>query len=73
MDKLNWLPEDDYQKAVGQLRLQLNGVFQPFNQYGLEVFIPGAIHEVVKLAEDFSLRVRGYDKPIDLERIRKKR
>ena len=57
---------------MGQFRLQLTGVFQPFNQYGLDIFILGAIHEIVKLAEDFSLRVRGQDKPIDLSRIRRR-
>jgi hypothetical protein len=67
----SWLPEEEYQKAVGQLRLQLGGVFQPFMMYGLDVFVHGAISEVVKLAEDFSLRCRGKDQPIDLELIRR--
>lgn len=67
------LPEDDYKKAIGQLRLQLNGVFEPFRMYGLQDYIPGATDECVRLAEDFGLRVRGVDKPINLELIRKKR
>ena len=72
---IHWLPEEEYQKAVTQLRMQLNsenGVFAPFRLYGLEPFIPGAIGEVVRLAEDFSLRVRGIDKPISLELLRRK-
>jgi len=73
MNLVDWIPDEEYQKAIGQLRLQLNGVFQPFQAYGLNVFIPGAIEETIKLAEDFSLRVRGYDKPIDLDRIRRKK
>ena len=67
----NWLPDKEYQKAIGQFRLQMNGVFKPFQMYGLQELIPGAIEEVVRLAEDFSLRVRGHDKPISLELVRK--
>ena len=67
-DKIHWLPDEEYQKAVAQLRLQLNGVFSVFNTYGLDVYVPGAISEAVKLAEDFGLRVRGVDKPIVLKK-----
>lgn len=66
-----WLSDEDYAKAQGQLRLQLNAVFGPFRVHGLDVYIPGAIAEIVKLAEDFSLRVRGADKPLDIGRIRR--
>jgi len=48
-DGIYWLPDDEYKKAIGQFRLQLNGVFEPFNQYGQEVYVPGAIKETVKL------------------------
>jgi len=68
---LHWLPKEDYDKAVGQFRLQLNGVMEPFRQYGQDVFIPQAIEECVRLAEDFGLRVRGMPKPIALEMVRK--
>lgn len=67
----NWLSDEEYSKAVGQLKLQFNGVFEPFQMYGLQDLIPGAIQEAVRLAEDFSLRVRGQDKPISLELVRK--
>ena len=72
IEGIHWLSDEDYSKAVGQLRLQLNGVFRPFDLYGLDVFIPGAIDEVIKLCEDFGLRVRGVEQPISLEMIRKK-
>lgn len=65
-----WLPDEEYEKAVGQLRLNLNGVFECFKCYGLDVFIPGAITEAVKLAEDFGLRVRGVEQPISLDIVR---
>ena len=71
-DGIHWLPDEAYKKAMGQLHLQLNGVFDPFRIHGLDVFIPGAITEIVRLAEDFGLRVRGVDKPISLEMLRNK-
>lgn len=72
-EKINWLSEDEYRKSMTQLRLQLNGVLEPFDKHGLGVFIPGAVLEIVKLCEDFGLRVRGVDKPISLEMIRSKK
>ena len=65
-----WLPDEEYTKAVGQLRMQLSGVLEPFDMYGQGVYIPTAVSEIVKLAEDFGLRVRGVDKPIDLGLVR---
>ena len=67
---IHYLPQDEYDKAVGQLRLQLNGVFNVFMVYGQDVYVPQAVREVVKLCEDFGLRVRGVDKPLLLDRIR---
>jgi len=68
---IHWLPDKEYRKAIGQFSLQMNAVFEPFMCYGLQAFVPGAIKEIVRLAEDFSLRTRGVDKPIDIERVRK--
>jgi len=68
-----YLPDDDYNKALGQLRLQVNGVFDVFRIYGQDVFIPGAVDEIVSLAEDFGMRVRGADKVISLDYVRSKR
>ena len=82
MPDINWLSDEDYAKAVGQFRIQLNGVFDFLKvdeklpvryMYGLGYAIPGAIKEIVKLTEDFGLRVRGLDKPISLEMIRNER
>ena len=63
--EIPWLSKEDYDHAVGTLRQQLVGIFSPFNSYGLQAFIPGAKEAVIKLAEDFALRVRGIDHPID--------
>ena len=70
---IHWLPDNTYEKAEGQLRLQLNDVFNPFQCYGLQPLIPGAIEEVVELAIDFSLRTRGKDHPIMLKNRRNPR
>lgn len=65
-----WLSEEEYQKAVGQFRFQVSKVFYAFGMYGMQAYIPGAVNEIVALAEDFGLRVRGVDKPISLELLR---
>ena len=70
--KIHWLPDAEYQRAVSQLSMQLTGIFAPFHAYGMDVFIPGAVAEAVKLCEDFGLRVRGIDKPLSLDMVRRK-
>lgn len=67
-----WLEQGDYDKAVGQLRLQVGAVLTPFCMYGMDVLVPGAVREIVRLAEDFGLRVRGVDQAISLEDVRRK-
>ena len=68
---IHWLPQDIYDKAVSQFRMQLGGILHPLRKYGQDPFVDQAIIEIVKLTEDFSLRVRGVDKIISLEEIRK--
>jgi len=58
------IPEEQYQKALGQFSMQLNGIMNCFRCYGLEQDVDGAIPEIVKLAEQFAMRVRGKDIPI---------
>jgi len=60
-----WLTEEEYAKAVGQLRLSIGAILgSTFSLYGMGAYTPGATEAIVKLAEDFSLRCRGLDKPI---------
>lgn len=70
---MNWLEDEQYRKIEGIFRLQLNKVMEPFRMYGLSEYIPGAIDEVVKLAVDFSLVMRGKDKPVSIDYVRRKR
>ena len=58
------IPQIEYDKALGQFRLQLNGTMNCFRCYGLDQDVDGACEEIVKLAELFSMRVRGKDIPI---------
>ncbi len=63
-----WLPQESYDKAVGQLRMQIGAVLDKhFHMHGMDMYIPGATNYIVKLAEDFALRCRGVDKPINVE------
>jgi hypothetical protein len=68
-DKIHWLPETEYDKAVSQLRLQIGGVLSPLRKYGQDPYVDEAISVIVKLAEDFGLRVRGVDQPIDFNTV----
>ena len=66
------LNDEDYAKAVGQLRLAIGAILTTFDMYGMGVYINGAQKEILSLAEDFGQRVRGLDVPISLEYIRRK-
>jgi len=79
---VNWLPQEEYNKTVGQLRMSAYGIFDFLKvdnkvpvryMYGTEVFVHGAVQEIVRLAEDFGLRVRGVDKMFSVEAIRHSR
>jgi len=39
--------------------------------YGTEAFVHGAVQEIVRLAEDFGLKVRGVDKIISIDKVRR--
>ena len=67
------IPAEDYDKAKGQLRLQLNDVLSIFSMYGMKEFIPSAVEEIMELAEQFSMRTRGKDIPIRLNERRNHR
>ena len=54
----------DEEKAIGQFKLQLNGVFQPFHGYGHDVYIPESINQITELALRLHRRLNGEDIPI---------
>jgi len=61
---IHWLPDENYQKAIGQLRLQINGALRPLRSYGQAVYCDQTADAIVKLCEDFGLRVRGVEHAI---------
>ncbi len=58
------IPQEQYDKALGQFRLQLGGIMNCFRCYGMDADVDGAMIEITKLTEQFSMRVRGKDIPI---------
>lgn len=68
-----WLPQDEYDRKAQELRDVFDRICtEAFGCYGQQVLIPGAVRELFKAAEDFSLWARGMDKTISLDRIRQK-
>lgn len=56
--------EDIIEKAAGQFKLALNGIFVPFELYGHDVFIPSAIEQIMELLTVYTERVvEGMDVP----------
>ena len=53
----------DRDKAIGIFKLKLNGIFTPFTQYGLSVFIPDAIDEIVKLSLELHKQLALVEEP----------
>lgn len=74
MNDIHWLPDEKYQKAEGQLRLQVGEILSVFDMYGLGAYITGAQEEIVEVAIDFSKRLRGEeDQPIRVKNRRNPR
>lgn len=66
LQNISWLSNEDYQKAVGQFRIKVSALLtDAFDMYGLGHEINPITKEIVSLAEDFGLRVRGLDHPIN--------
>lgn len=58
------IPQDQYDKALGQFKLQLGAIMNCFRVYGLDHDVDMASVEITKLTELFAMRVRGKDIPI---------
>ena len=67
------ISQEGYNKALGQFRLQLGGIMNCFRCYGMDLDVDGAIPEIVKLAEQFAMRVRGKDVPIMVRNVPRRR
>ena len=68
-----WLSDDEYGNVVGHVRLSLNGIMEPLMMYGQKEYVIGAVNEIMKLVEDFGVRIRGVkDKPVSIDYIRRR-
>ena len=52
------------EKALGQFKLQVTNSLSPFNGYGLNIYIPEVVNEIVHLALQLHERLSGRDIPI---------
>ena len=62
------IPEEAYNKAKGQLRLQLNRILAVYDGYGMNIYKPQVIDAILEVAEQFGKRIRGKDVPIVLRK-----
>ena len=62
-----WLPTGEYQKIISQTRLLIGEILYPLRMYGQDVFVDGALDEIIQVVERYGLRVRGVDKPMLLK------
>ena len=64
MMEYRWVEQDEWDKLVSQFRIHVGEtLWGCFDQYGLGVFIEGAVEEIVELFIDGTQKVRGKDKP----------
>ena len=55
--------DEEWDKAVGQFKLALNGIMSPLRLYGQNHYVDTASEEIVSLAIQLSLRIEGHDFP----------
>ncbi len=58
-----WVDEETFQKAYGQAQLRVLALLNTFDCYGLGDCIPPITKEIMKVMVDFSMIVRGEDRP----------
>jgi hypothetical protein len=53
------IPQGEYEQAVGEFKQQVGMTLNVFNMYGMGDYIPSVCGEIVTLAEQFAMKVRG--------------
>ncbi|KKN12665.1 hypothetical protein LCGC14_1014150 [marine sediment metagenome] len=67
MTEYFWLPDGEYKKAIGQLRMQVQGLLaDTYSMHGYKELASGVAGVIVELTEQFGKRIRGKDTPIQL-------
>jgi len=54
-----WLDDEHFAKARGQLSMKVNALLNVFDCYGMGIYITPIADQIIDLAIDFSMRVRG--------------
>ena len=60
------LEDADWEKAVGQYRLQVGAVLRPLRLYGQAQYVVSAIEELVSLALQLHLKLSGVEMPFHI-------
>jgi hypothetical protein len=66
-----WHADNDYRKIVGQTRMALGAIWIPLVGQQYQKEIDRALTETMKIVEDSWVRIRGGQKPISLEYVRR--
>jgi len=61
------IPQDDYDKAIGQFRTLVGTLLSStYDMHGYQEYAAPVAQVIVDLAEQFGMRIRGKDVPIEL-------
>ena len=63
MNDYRWVEQDEYDKIIGQARLGVGETLSCFDCYGMGVFLPGAVEEIMGEIEVALQKIRGKWKP----------
>lgn len=56
----------EFDKVIGQFRLNLNGIMKPLRLYGQAHYVDSASEEIVSLAIQLHLKLSGLDIPYQI-------
>jgi len=59
-----WLSDEEWKKLQFRIRGQLNAVLNPLRAYGQDVYVDGAIEELLVLFDLYGQAIRGKDIPV---------
>lgn len=59
-----WLDDEEYHKALGQLRMVIANYLSAFDGYGLGQYITPVTEAILDAVNNFGMRIRGDDRPI---------
>ena len=55
------MTEEEWDKIVGQFRLEIGGVLEPLRKYGQDTYVATVKEEIVSLAIQLSHKLYGID------------